>query len=433
MAEQPVGPCACCGRSAGRAPGRRGPAELPASARRARPAGGRGRRGRRAASRCAAAAGSRSSDGPAGTAGARIADCPGAAILDVLDADARARRGGRDGPVAVHGSLDDVVRAHDTLIAYVARGGARAVAAGTARRAARRCGSATMSEQLIRTRGAAPASCRRRPTAAVLGGGIAGLTAAHELAERGFDVTVYETAHSTSGPGWATGPRARTRRSSSAASPPPSSRRSGPTAAAPPSCARSRAGAGSPAPPSGRSPASTASASSRPTTCTSGTCCSASRSTRRDGDRGTSGLAADLPHGHGQRPAGDHPGHHDRRQAVARLPPRGAAQPRRDALGPGPAGAVGLHRRRRADFQWPDAALPGHQPAAPGAELQNMSAYDFFVGARRDGRPAGSPTPTVRGAYPRHAQGARRVRLALGRRPHQPHHLPAAAAADGPP
>src|SRR3954452_16318849 len=27
---------------------------------------------------------------------------------------------------------------------------------------------------------------------AVLGGGVAGLTAAHELAERGFDVTVYE-------------------------------------------------------------------------------------------------------------------------------------------------------------------------------------------------------------------------------------------------
>src|ERR687889_374802 len=29
-------------------------------------------------------------------------------------------------------------------------------------------------------------------TVAVLGGGVAGLSAAHELAERGFDVTVYE-------------------------------------------------------------------------------------------------------------------------------------------------------------------------------------------------------------------------------------------------
>jgi uncharacterized protein with NAD-binding domain and iron-sulfur cluster len=41
--------------------------------------------------------------------------------------------------------------------------------------------------------GAGPAYGRRRgPTVAVLGGGVAGLTAAHELAERGFRVTVYE-------------------------------------------------------------------------------------------------------------------------------------------------------------------------------------------------------------------------------------------------
>jgi uncharacterized protein with NAD-binding domain and iron-sulfur cluster len=42
--------------------------------------------------------------------------------------------------------------------------------------------------------GAPPAFARRsrRPTVAVLGGGMAGLTAAHELAERGFAVTVYE-------------------------------------------------------------------------------------------------------------------------------------------------------------------------------------------------------------------------------------------------
>ncbi|MFC7307099.1 FAD-dependent oxidoreductase [Streptomyces monticola] len=44
--------------------------------------------------------------------------------------------------------------------------------------------------------GAAPAPAVRRrahrPTVAVLGGGVAGLSAAHELVERGFDVTVYE-------------------------------------------------------------------------------------------------------------------------------------------------------------------------------------------------------------------------------------------------
>src|SRR5688572_23820210 len=43
--------------------------------------------------------------------------------------------------------------------------------------------------------GAAPAAGKRKrrgPTVAVLGGGMAGLTVAHELAERGFRVHVYE-------------------------------------------------------------------------------------------------------------------------------------------------------------------------------------------------------------------------------------------------
>jgi 15-cis-phytoene desaturase len=37
-------------------------------------------------------------------------------------------------------------------------------------------------------------SSRKRPTVAILGGGVGGLSAAHELAERGFEVTVYEAA-----------------------------------------------------------------------------------------------------------------------------------------------------------------------------------------------------------------------------------------------
>ena len=57
------------------------------------------------------------------------------------------------------------------------------------------------------------AASSRRQTVAVFGGGIAGLTAAHELAERGFDVTVYERrawggkARSTEVPGTGTNGR----------------------------------------------------------------------------------------------------------------------------------------------------------------------------------------------------------------------------------
>src|SRR6266516_4814905 len=36
-------------------------------------------------------------------------------------------------------------------------------------------------------------------TVAIIGGGVAGLSAAHELAERGFQVTVFEAAHTTGG------------------------------------------------------------------------------------------------------------------------------------------------------------------------------------------------------------------------------------------
>jgi hypothetical protein len=58
------------------------------------------------------------SDGAADTAGTRIATSR-AAILDVLDARVGLAEAVETGTVAVLGSLDDVQRAHDTMLAYV--------------------------------------------------------------------------------------------------------------------------------------------------------------------------------------------------------------------------------------------------------------------------------------------------------------------------
>jgi hypothetical protein len=58
------------------------------------------------------------SDGDAGTAGARITSSR-SAILDVLDATIGLVDAVEAGTVAVRGSLDEVLRAHDTLLAYV--------------------------------------------------------------------------------------------------------------------------------------------------------------------------------------------------------------------------------------------------------------------------------------------------------------------------
>ena len=57
-------------------------------------------------------------DGETGGAGARIATSR-TAILDVLDARLGLSRAVECGAVAVQGSLDNVQRAHDTLLAYV--------------------------------------------------------------------------------------------------------------------------------------------------------------------------------------------------------------------------------------------------------------------------------------------------------------------------
>jgi hypothetical protein len=57
-------------------------------------------------------------DGEASAAGARITTSR-AAVLDVLDARVGLADAVEDGAVCVRGSLDDVLRAHDTLLAYV--------------------------------------------------------------------------------------------------------------------------------------------------------------------------------------------------------------------------------------------------------------------------------------------------------------------------
>jgi hypothetical protein len=57
-------------------------------------------------------------DGAAATAGARIATSR-AAILDLLDARVGLDEAVQAGTVGVRGSVDDVLRAHDTLLAYV--------------------------------------------------------------------------------------------------------------------------------------------------------------------------------------------------------------------------------------------------------------------------------------------------------------------------
>lgn len=58
------------------------------------------------------------SDGAASMAGTRIATSR-SAILDVLDAKVGLGEAVEAGTVAVRGSLDDVQRAHNTLLAYV--------------------------------------------------------------------------------------------------------------------------------------------------------------------------------------------------------------------------------------------------------------------------------------------------------------------------
>ena len=135
-------------------------------------------------SRCAVAGGSQVSDGAPGDAGARIATSR-AAILDVLDARVGLERGGGSRHALTCAGRSTTCCGRTTrLLAYVHAAVRAPSQPGLLVRAT---GGTVMTEAMP-----TPASCDRRPTVAVLGAGIAGLTAAHELAERGFDVTVYE-------------------------------------------------------------------------------------------------------------------------------------------------------------------------------------------------------------------------------------------------
>ena len=89
---------------------------------------------------------------------------------------------------------------------------------------------------------------------------------------------------------------------------------------------------------------------------------------------------SDLTHDHGQRQAGGHPGHHRRGQAVPRLPPRGATHPRRIPHHHSPTHAIGLHPGDVQTFMGRLVRFLVTSPLRRASELQNLSAYDFFVG-----------------------------------------------------
>ena len=421
----------CSARSTGLTWRPRRPPSYRTAAHRARTAGGAGRRRRRALL-CAR---KRVASSPSTDGAAADGRCPGPhvavrAVLDVLDAELSLSEAVETGRVDVHGSLDDVVHAHDALLAY-AHAAVRAPSVPGLVDGLRCGGGGRMTTSAqVSTPASRPPSAHcgrpgrrdRRPDRGPRAGGARlrrhRLRAACGRAGRaGPGATRRVPARQARGPRRVPVLHTRPHRWQPGAAP---------TVPRPAAASRGRR--------SGRWPASTGSASSRPTTCTSGICCSAFRSTCPDAHGRRGDLATDVSHGHGQRPPGDHPGHHRGGQAVVGLLPRGTPQP---------GGDWSPRSTRSRDF--------GFSPSDAATFLDRLMRYLVTSPLRRDVRAAGpvglrvlhrrrrhrgarrfTYTPAVREAHPRHAQDPRRLRPAVGRRPHQHHHLPAAPAPDEP-
>ena len=103
-------------------------------------------------------------------------------------------------------------------------------------------------------------------------------------------------------------------------------------------------------------------------------------------------LDTDLTHGHGQRQAGSHPGHHGRRQAVPRLPREAPRSPAEFLSTAGQLTTLGLHPARYPDLREQAAGLPRHQSRAPRSRTAEPVGLRLLRRARQHPEiPPGSP------------------------------------------